>query len=47
MTMVKAWSGGVKYVVNGKGFDPTVGKFTREAGGADGNGDPSNHTCNQ
>merc|ERR1712054_252477 len=39
MTMVKAWSGGVKYKVDGKGFDPNVGKFTRESGGADGNND--------
>merc|ERR1719420_212870 len=36
--MVKAWSGGVKYLVSGKGFEPE-GKFTREEGGADSNGD--------
>jgi magnesium-transporting ATPase (P-type) len=39
MTMVEAWSGDVQYDVSGKGFDPTVGKFTRKNGGADGNGD--------
>mmetsp|Transcript_52588 Transcript_52588/g.122387 ORF Transcript_52588/g.122387 Transcript_52588/m.122387 type:complete len:1087 (+) Transcript_52588:46-3306(+) len=29
MTMVHMWSGGVKYNVSGKGFDPTVGTITR------------------
>lgn len=38
MTMVEMWAGDVKYDVSGKGFDPTVGKFTRSCG-ADGNGD--------
>jgi len=32
MTMVQMWSGGVQYDVSGKGFDPTVGKFTRKNG---------------
>eukprot|EP00928_Gymnodinium_smaydae_P076896 TRINITY_DN599_c0_g2_i2.p1 TRINITY_DN599_c0_g2~~TRINITY_DN599_c0_g2_i2.p1 ORF type:complete len:1044 (+),score=233.36 TRINITY_DN599_c0_g2_i2:58-3189(+) len=39
MTMVQMWSGGIKYDVSGKGFDPTVGKFTRKEGGADANND--------
>eukprot|EP00929_Paragymnodinium_shiwhaense_P042834 TRINITY_DN22100_c0_g2_i1.p1 TRINITY_DN22100_c0_g2~~TRINITY_DN22100_c0_g2_i1.p1 ORF type:complete len:933 (-),score=307.14 TRINITY_DN22100_c0_g2_i1:521-3319(-) len=39
MTMVQMWSGGVKYDVSGKGFDPTVGKFARKEGGSDGNED--------
>merc|ERR1712054_12634 len=39
MTMVHMWAGGVAYDVDGKGFDPNVGKFTRESGGADGNND--------
>eukprot|EP00929_Paragymnodinium_shiwhaense_P042833 TRINITY_DN22100_c0_g1_i1.p1 TRINITY_DN22100_c0_g1~~TRINITY_DN22100_c0_g1_i1.p1 ORF type:complete len:1070 (-),score=330.22 TRINITY_DN22100_c0_g1_i1:352-3561(-) len=39
MTMVQMWTGGVRYMVNGKGFDPTVGKFTRAEGGQDANGD--------
>eukprot|EP00929_Paragymnodinium_shiwhaense_P076340 TRINITY_DN3922_c0_g1_i1.p1 TRINITY_DN3922_c0_g1~~TRINITY_DN3922_c0_g1_i1.p1 ORF type:complete len:1086 (+),score=293.08 TRINITY_DN3922_c0_g1_i1:102-3359(+) len=32
MTMVEMWSGGVKYDVTGKGFDPNVGKFSRKSG---------------
>jgi magnesium-transporting ATPase (P-type) len=39
MTMVHMWSGGIKYDVSGKGFDPTIGKVTRSAGGADANAD--------
>lgn len=39
MTMVAMWSGGVKYDVTGKGFDPRVGKITRADGGADANKD--------
>merc|ERR1712113_1292442 len=29
MTLVKMWSGKVDYDVSGKGFDPTVGRFSR------------------
>lgn len=39
MTMVNMYAGGVKYKVDGKGFDPTVGKITREEGGADATND--------
>jgi len=39
MPMVAMWSGGVKYNVGGKGFDPTIGKITREEGGTDANDD--------
>jgi len=36
MTMVKMWAGGVPYAVDGKGFDPTVGRITRtEADGTE------------
>jgi len=34
MTMVHMWSGGVKYDVTGKGFDPTVGTVSRSNGGS-------------
>jgi len=30
MTMVNMWTGGMAYDVDGKGFDPTVGKITRD-----------------
>jgi len=39
MTMVKMWSGGVAYNVSGKGFDPTVGSFSRSSTGTDANSD--------
>merc|ERR550534_1038411 len=38
MTMVKMWSGGVRFGVEGKGFDPTEGAVAYE-GGADARGD--------
>jgi len=34
MTMVHMWSGGVKYDVSGKGFDPEVGEITRSGSNA-------------
>jgi len=43
MTMIKAWCGDTQYLVSGKGFDPTTGKFSRAAAdgtsGEDGNND--------
>jgi len=39
MTMVKMWSGGVAYNVTGKGFDPTIGSFSRSSTGTDANSD--------
>merc|ERR1711988_1250450 len=39
MTMVQMYSGGVKYDVSGKGFDPKVGKFTRKESTEDANED--------
>mmetsp|Transcript_44923 Transcript_44923/g.127231 ORF Transcript_44923/g.127231 Transcript_44923/m.127231 type:complete len:1107 (-) Transcript_44923:173-3493(-) len=35
MTMVNMWTGGVDYNVEGKGFDPTIGKIKREGSGAE------------
>merc|ERR1719399_2229936 len=34
MTMVKLWSAGDLYDVSGKGFDPTVGHFSKSQEGA-------------
>eukprot|EP00928_Gymnodinium_smaydae_P012483 TRINITY_DN1451_c0_g1_i6.p1 TRINITY_DN1451_c0_g1~~TRINITY_DN1451_c0_g1_i6.p1 ORF type:complete len:1115 (+),score=282.79 TRINITY_DN1451_c0_g1_i6:76-3420(+) len=45
MTMVQMWSAGIQYDVAGKGFDPTVGKFTRKQGGADANSDVGVRSC--
>jgi len=39
MTMVNMWAGGTSYDVEGKGFDPEVGKVKREGSGADANKD--------
>merc|ERR1719436_2260237 len=39
MTMVNLWSANVGYDVEGKGFDPTVGKIKREEGGLNGAAD--------
>merc|ERR1719316_2197721 len=41
MTMLKFWASGHMYDVSGKGFDPTVGCFTREEGGANANQEPA------
>eukprot|EP00931_Biecheleriopsis_adriatica_P083561 TRINITY_DN5716_c0_g1_i1.p1 TRINITY_DN5716_c0_g1~~TRINITY_DN5716_c0_g1_i1.p1 ORF type:complete len:1073 (-),score=268.36 TRINITY_DN5716_c0_g1_i1:190-3408(-) len=37
MTMVSMWSGDITYDIEGKGFDPTVGKVTVTGTGADAN----------
>mmetsp|Transcript_72591 Transcript_72591/g.210100 ORF Transcript_72591/g.210100 Transcript_72591/m.210100 type:complete len:746 (+) Transcript_72591:2-2239(+) len=39
MTMVNMYTGAVEYDVEGKGFDPTVGRIKRQGGGKDGNSD--------
>ena len=39
MTIVRMWSGGVAYNVTGKGFDPTIGSFSRSSTGTDANSD--------
>lgn len=39
MTLIKMHVGGTDYDIGGKGFDPTVGKITRNEGGADGKPD--------
>merc|ERR1719203_2273042 len=39
MTMVNMFAGGVGYDVEGKGFDPTVGRIKRETSGADASAD--------
>lgn len=40
MTMVKFWAAGESYDVSGKGFDPTVGCFTKANGGENANKEP-------
>eukprot|EP00405_Crypthecodinium_cohnii_P023546 CAMPEP_0206473622 /NCGR_PEP_ID=MMETSP0324_2-20121206/32988_1 /ASSEMBLY_ACC=CAM_ASM_000836 /TAXON_ID=2866 /ORGANISM="Crypthecodinium cohnii, Strain Seligo" /LENGTH=1041 /DNA_ID=CAMNT_0053948613 /DNA_START=169 /DNA_END=3294 /DNA_ORIENTATION=- len=45
MTMVNMFAGGVSYTVGGKGFDPTVGRIQRSAGGAEGGNDIGVRSC--